>query len=156
MESIKELYRIGFGPSSSHTMGPSNAAAILKNLYPNANKYEITLFNSLYLTGAGHMTNEAILNVLNKEEVLFKYELDNTKHPNTINFKLFENDNLIISEEVESVGGEKLFLKQYFLVKINKSIKKQLLMILNNTAKKTTSIFTNMLLKMKVQILTTF
>lgn len=111
MESIKELYRVGFGPSSSHTMGPSNAACILKELYPNANKYEITLYNSLYLTGAGHMTNEAILNVLNNEEVLFKYELDNNKHPNTMTFKLFENDKLIISEDVESVGGGKILFK---------------------------------------------
>lgn len=108
MESIKELYRVGFGPSSSHTMGPSNAAGIFKELYPNANKYEITLYNSLYLTGAGHMTNEAILNVLNEEEVLFKYELDNNKHPNAMTFKVYEDNNLIIEEGVESVGGGKI------------------------------------------------
>ncbi len=62
MESLRELYRIGYGPSSSHTMGPSNAAGILMKLYPSATKSEITLFNSLYLTGIGHMTREAITN----------------------------------------------------------------------------------------------
>lgn len=108
MESIKELYKIGFGPSSSHTMGPSNAAATLKELYPEANKYEITLFNSLYLTGTGHMTNEAILNVLDTETVLFEYLLDNTKHPNAMNFKLFVDDTLILDEAVLSVGGGKI------------------------------------------------
>ena len=92
MESLRELYRIGYGPSSSHTMGPSNAAGILMSLYPRATKYEITLYNSLYLTGTGHMTREAITNNLPNKEVIFNYQLNKDRHPNAMTFKLFEND----------------------------------------------------------------
>lgn len=108
MESLRELYRIGYGPSSSHTMGPSNAAGILMSLYPRATKYEITLYNSLYLTGTGHMTREAITNNLPNKEVIFNYELSEDKHPNAMTFKLFENDCLLISENVNSIGGGKI------------------------------------------------
>jgi L-serine dehydratase len=64
MESIKTLYKIGHGPSSSHTMGPANAAKYFKNLYPYADEFTITLYGSLALTGKGHLTDQAILQTL--------------------------------------------------------------------------------------------
>ena len=64
MKSIKELYRIGTGPSSSHTMGPRKAAEIFLERHPEAASFKVTLYGSLAATGKGHMTNVAITEVL--------------------------------------------------------------------------------------------
>ena len=64
MKSIKELYRIGTGPSSSHTMGPRKAAEIFLERHPEAASFKVTLYGSLAATGKGHMTNIAITEVL--------------------------------------------------------------------------------------------
>ncbi len=64
MKSLKELYRIGKGPSSSHTMGPQKAAQIFAAHNPNAKSFEVTLYGSLAATGRGHMTDVAITEVL--------------------------------------------------------------------------------------------
>ena len=60
MYSIKEIYRIGRGPSSSHTMAPSYACAVVQNNYPEADEYKIILYGSLAKTGKGHRTDYAI------------------------------------------------------------------------------------------------
>lgn len=111
MQSLRSLYRIGFGPSSSHTMGPSNAASILNKKYPQANKYVITLYNSLALTGKGHLTDEAILNVLKGKEVEFLFKIDNSKHPNTLLFQIYNNNLLLCNQEVYSVGGGRIIFE---------------------------------------------
>jgi L-serine dehydratase len=54
MESIRELFRVGIGPSSSHTMGPRHAAEIFRERHPSAAKYRATLYGSLAATGRGH------------------------------------------------------------------------------------------------------
>ena len=64
MKSIKELYKIGNGPSSSHTMGPKKAALLLKEKYPTADLYQIILYGSLAFTGKGHLTDKIILEAL--------------------------------------------------------------------------------------------
>ncbi|WP_275452272.1 serine dehydratase beta chain, partial [Segatella buccae] len=56
MESLKRIFRIGKGPSSSHTMGPQQAAQIFANSHPKAKAFEVTLYGSLAATGKGHMT----------------------------------------------------------------------------------------------------
>ena len=61
MKSIRELYRIGTGPSSSHTMGPRKAAEIFLGKHPEAKAFQVTLYGSLAATGKGHMTDVAIL-----------------------------------------------------------------------------------------------
>ena len=61
MESLRELYRIGRGPSSSHTMGPSHAAALFKKEYPQADRFRAALYGSLAKTGKGHLTDVAIV-----------------------------------------------------------------------------------------------
>lgn len=60
MQSLKELYRIGRGPSSSHTIGPERAARIMKARYPAAEKFAVTLYGSLALTGKGHGTDAVL------------------------------------------------------------------------------------------------
>ena len=57
MESIKEIFKIGYGPSSSHTMGPGKAAAIFLARNPGIKKYRVILYGSLAATGKGHMTD---------------------------------------------------------------------------------------------------
>ena len=64
METLKKIYRIGHGPSSSHTMGPHRAAEQFKQRTPNANAYRVTLYGSLAATGRGHFTDKAIIDVL--------------------------------------------------------------------------------------------
>ena len=61
MKSIKELYRIGTGPSSSHTMGPRKAAEMFLERHPNAASFKVTLYGSLAATGKGHMTDDVFL-----------------------------------------------------------------------------------------------
>ena len=56
MRSLKELFRIGKGPSSSHTMGPQKASQIFKERNPQASRFEVTLYGSLAATGKGHIT----------------------------------------------------------------------------------------------------
>ena len=60
MESIKEIYKIGKGPSSSHTMGPKKAAEMFKGLCPGASSFVVTLYGSLAATGKGHLTDVAL------------------------------------------------------------------------------------------------
>ena len=64
MKALKELFRIGKGPSSSHTMGPMRAARMFANRTKGAARYEVTLYGSLAATGKGHMTDVAIEEVL--------------------------------------------------------------------------------------------
>ena len=64
MESIKQIYRIGLGPSSSHTMGPVRASQMFSERHKDASKFVVTLYGSLAATGKGHMTDTAILHVL--------------------------------------------------------------------------------------------
>lgn len=108
MESIKELYRIGYGPSSSHTMGPRNAAETFLLRHPNAERFEVTLFGSLAATGKGHLTGVAIESVfVNKTlSLLWKPKEFLVKHPNALRFKAFNISDEVIEEwTAYSVGG---------------------------------------------------
>lgn len=111
MQSLRYLYRVGYGPSSSHTMGPSNASKILRDRYKNANRYIITLYNSLALTGIGHFTDTSILKELDGLDVTFKMEIDEDKHPNTLLFEMYEDEALINKQEVYSVGGGRIIFE---------------------------------------------
>ena len=108
MFSIRSLYQIGYGPSSSHTMGPAKAVGIIKNQYSDADFYEITLYNSLALTGKGHLTQEAIKESLSPCEVAFLTKIDVQKHPNTLVIKAYKERELLIEKEAISVGGGRI------------------------------------------------
>jgi len=111
MESIKEIYRIGFGPSSSHTMGPRKAAEIFKEKNIDASRFRVTLHGSLAATGRGHLTDKAIMEVLSSEktEILWKPEDILAKHPNALTLEAYDADGKIIdSWRVYSVGGGKI------------------------------------------------
>jgi len=108
MESLQELFRIGCGPSSSHTMGPRNAAEKFKTINPNAASYRVTLYGSLAATGKGHLTNIAITSSFSpkKTEVTWKPSIVLPVHPNGMDFAaLDENGNTLNSLRVFSIGG---------------------------------------------------
>ena len=89
MKSLKELYRIGIGPSSSHTMGPRNAAEMFLAKHPEAKSFEVTLYGSLAATGKGHMTDVAIIDTLQPHaplDLLWKPEIFLPFHPNGMLF----------------------------------------------------------------------
>ncbi len=102
MKSIKTLFKIGHGPSSSHTMGPGFASERVKKMYPN-HSFVVTLYNSLALTGEGHLTNEVIKSIL--KDVSFKAALDPNEHPNLLIFEVYKDNQKKDTIEVVSLGG---------------------------------------------------
>ena len=107
MKSIRDIYKIGKGPSSSHTMGPERAALLFRDRYPNAEGYRVTLYGSLSKTGVGHGTDRVLLETLGQErtKVIFSRESWEGMHPNTMDFQAFAGENVLGSLRVESIGG---------------------------------------------------
>ena len=109
MKSIKEIYKIGVGPSSSHTMGPKKAAQIFLTKNPNAVRFVVTLYGSLAATGKGHMTDRAINEVLSQNaevNIIWKPDIFLDYHPNGMRFQAYNDDGSILDDwEVFSVGG---------------------------------------------------
>lgn len=109
MKSLRELYRIGNGPSSSHTMGPKKAAQLFLERTKGSARYTVYLYGSLAATGKGHLTDEAILDVLNPAAPTKIEWLPNTFlpfHPNAVKFESFdENNSPTDSWIVYSIGG---------------------------------------------------
>ena len=109
MESIKKIYRIGYGPSSSHTMAPRRAAQIFLENNADAASFHVTLYGSLAATGRGHLTDVAILDVLSPVapthiEWLPKVVLP--EHPNGMKFEAFDADGNLKNEWTTfSLGG---------------------------------------------------
>lgn len=111
MESIREIYKIGKGPSSSHTMGPRKAAINFLDSQPSAFEYKVTLFGSLALTGKGHLTDQAIEEVFEGKniEIIWKPEEAKEFHSNAMLFQALGETGEKISEElVYSVGGGRI------------------------------------------------
>ncbi|MDD4212134.1 MAG: L-serine ammonia-lyase, iron-sulfur-dependent, subunit alpha [Bacilli bacterium] len=110
MQSIRTFYKVGRGPSSSHTMGPYFASLKIKNLYPEANRYVVTVYNSLALTGEGHLTYQVIQDTLAPHEVVFHSMIDVNKHPNTLMFEIYKDDSLIDTINIKSIGGGEILI----------------------------------------------
>lgn len=110
MESIKEIFKIGHGPSSSHTMGPSLASEAFINKYPNSTRYKCTLFGSLAMTGKGHLTDYIIRKTFSPKEceIVFNYDKIYKYHPNAMLFEAFSNGIKEGEWLVFSVGGGSL------------------------------------------------
>ncbi|MBR2121943.1 MAG: L-serine ammonia-lyase [Lachnospiraceae bacterium] len=105
MRSIKSVYKIGHGPSSSHTVGPYRAAKIFRERWPDADSYQVTLYGSLAFTGEGHGTEKAVRSGLPGIEVIFDRQTKDLPHPNTMLFKAYRNGQEIGSDRIFSVGG---------------------------------------------------
>ncbi|MDO4758290.1 MAG: L-serine ammonia-lyase [Rikenellaceae bacterium] len=108
MESIREIFKIGNGPSSSHTMGPKKAAEQFAVRCANAERYRVTLYGSLAATGKGHLTDVAILDVLEKiapTEIIWKADTVLPYHPNGMLFEGLKGDEVVDKWLIFSVGG---------------------------------------------------
>lgn len=111
MESLKELYRIGHGPSSSHTMGPRSAAEAFLGRRPGAASYAVTLFGSLAATGKGHLTEQTLREAFlgRPLEIVSKPEVFLPRHPNAMTFEARDASGAVVSSwTAYSVGGGKI------------------------------------------------
>lgn len=110
MKSIRELYRIGTGPSSSHTMGPRAAAEHFLKTHLHSEGFEVVLYGSLAATGKGHMTDTAIIETLQQSDmpvrIIWKPEVFLPYHPNGMTFRSLDSAGFVTDEwTVYSVGG---------------------------------------------------
>lgn len=108
MDSIKDIFKIGIGPSSSHTMGPRRAAQEFLEKAPQAVRFRVTLFGSLAATGKGHLTDKAILDILGPErtELIWEPNTFLPFHPNGMRFEgLTAAGTSFLQWQVYSIGG---------------------------------------------------
>ena len=107
MQSLKYLYRIGLGPSSSHTMGPVAAAKRFLGECPDAPAYRVILYGSLAKTGRGHMTDVALGKVFEDKqyEIIFDYDAPTDRHPNTMDVIALDGEREIKRTRFYSIGG---------------------------------------------------
>ncbi|MEE1200109.1 MAG: L-serine ammonia-lyase, iron-sulfur-dependent, subunit alpha [Christensenellales bacterium] len=108
MKSIRELYKIGKGPSSSHTMGPEKASVLFKSKHPNADGFIVTLYGSLSRTGVGHGTDRVIVETLRPIPTEIRFNNDDTlalPHPNTMEFVALREGKQVDFMRVMSIGG---------------------------------------------------
>lgn len=107
MQSLTELYKIGRGPSSSHTMGPEKACILFKEKYHTADRFKVILYGSLAKTGVGHGTDRIVVETLAPQpcEVVFDPSDIPLPHPNTMDLFAYEGDREIGKLRVMSVGG---------------------------------------------------
>lgn len=109
MESIKEIFKIGYGPSSSHTMGPALASEKFLNKNKDADKFRCVLYGSLAQTGKGHLTDYIIKKTFkNKIDIFFDYDTVYDYHPNAMRFVAYKNNVEVDNWLVFSVGGGSL------------------------------------------------
>lgn len=109
MESIKEIFKIGYGPSSSHTMGPALASEKFLNKNKDADKFRCVLYGSLAQTGKGHLTDYIIKKTFkNKIDIFFDYDTIYDYHPNAMRFVAYKNNVEVDNWLVFSVGGGSL------------------------------------------------
>ena len=107
MKSLRHLYKIGNGPSSSHTMGPEYASQYFLSVVPNADSYKVILYGSLALTGKGHLTDVAIREVFEGHEIEVEFNTVETDipHENTMDLIAYRDGQIICQKRVLSVGG---------------------------------------------------
>ncbi|HBJ17870.1 MAG TPA: serine dehydratase [Clostridiales bacterium] len=108
MKSIREIFKTGKGPSSSHTMGPERAANYFKSAHPQADGFRVILYGSLSKTGVGHGTDRVLREVLSPvpTEIVFSGDtLPAPAHPNTMDLIALKNGAETDRLRVESIGG---------------------------------------------------
>ena len=108
METIKKIYKIGYGPSSSHTMGPNRAAEMFAGRTKQAARYRVTLYGSLAATGRGHHTDMAVTRGLapKETEIVWRPDIVKPFHPNGMLFEALDAEGGVVdSWLVYSIGG---------------------------------------------------
>lgn len=112
MQSLSELYKIGRGPSSSHTIGPEKAALLFKERNPDADLFVVILYGSLAKTGKGHCTDVVLKNTFYPINcsVKFDYNDNGIEHPNTMDIYAYKNDSELDKIRVFSIGGGSILI----------------------------------------------
>lgn len=106
MKSIREVFYSGYGPSSSHTIGPYNATKYILNKYQNIKHIKVILYGSLASTGKGHLTDYVIDKLLKDVPHVISFNSRKlVKHPNTILYEITFNDDKKKKETIISIGG---------------------------------------------------
>lgn len=107
MKSVRDIFKTGIGPSSSHTMGPAFAARKFRESHPEADRFKVILYGSLAKTGKGHGTDRAITETLSpiSTEIVFDTELSDLPHPNTMELIAFKGEKEIGALKALSIGG---------------------------------------------------
>ena len=109
MESIRKIFQVGYGPSSSHTIGPTKAAIIFKERNKEADKFTVDLYGSIALTGKGHLTDKALYRVFGEDlEIKFDFDTHYDFHPNGLKFYAYKEGELIDEWLIFSIGGGEL------------------------------------------------
>ena len=111
MESLKELYRIGPGPSSSHSLGVRNGCIYYRDRYPYYDKYVVELYGSLALTGKGHMSDKVIYEYFGEDKVEVYFCKEMLEQPNTMKLYTKENGQLTNEMTIYSIGGGAIEVK---------------------------------------------
>ncbi len=113
MKSIKDVYKTGFGPSSSHTMGPQKAAEQFKKKYSSLAHVDVYLYESLALTGKGHLTDYIIKKTFGdiSVEIIWKPNEKNKRHENTLKFIGVLSDGVRVEETIYSIGGGDILIE---------------------------------------------
>ena len=119
MISIKSLYKIGPGPSSSHTIGPKTAVEYVLNKHKDMDYCEMTFYGSLAETGKGHLSDYIADKTFGDvpHKIIFDYKT-HTAHPNTMIFKVYKNEELIDEIQIVSVGGGLIKVKKQKVSKL--------------------------------------
>lgn len=113
MQSIQNIYKIGPGPSSSHTFGPMRASQDMLEHYPDADEFKVTLFGSLALTGKGHLTDKIIEKTFFPTHCTITFDLKTQcKHPNTMTIEAFKEHDALGKHTYISIGGGKILKDQ--------------------------------------------
>ena len=117
MHSIITLYKVGNGPSSSHTIGPKVASQFIIDKYKDCDYVKVTLFGSLAFTGKGHLTDYIIEKTFNenniKVDICFNYEILDLEFPNTMHFEIYKNNIILGEETIFSIGGGLIKVKDF-------------------------------------------
>ncbi len=115
MKSLTDLYRIGRGPSSSHTMGPERACRMFREKHPDADRFKAILYGSLAKTGVGHGTDRVIVATLAPIhcDVSFNSTAVDIPHPNTMDLIALKNGEEIERIRVISTGGGRIECDKY-------------------------------------------
>lgn len=113
MESLRELYRIGRGPSSSHSMAPEKACILFREENLHADSFKVILYGSLAKMGKGHRCEYVINKVFKGQniEVVYDHETKNIPHPNTMDCFAYKNGKQTDFWRVLSVGGGKFVIE---------------------------------------------
>lgn len=113
MKSITSVYKIGNGPSSSHTVGPFRAAQFFGKRHPDADSFEVTLYGSLAFTGEGHGTDKAIREALPLSRIIYNTQVpeESLPHPNTMLFKAYKGGRQIAATRIFSIGGGSIHIE---------------------------------------------